>query len=212
MFFLSPKKKAAQKQIREEASLYLDTLYQTALRLTKNASDAQDLVQDTYSRAFRFEDKFEPGTHLKAWLFKVMYHIFVNQYRRKIRERDYIHYAEKNVYQDSLLSDSHISHTTYPENNYLDQIVSSEVTNALERLSEEYRTVVLLCDINEFSYKEVADILDVPVGTVMSRLFRGRQILKKDLYHHAVSQGIIKNDPNNVSHLDEYRQKKAGTR
>jgi RNA polymerase sigma-70 factor (ECF subfamily) len=205
-------KKQQEAELRRDASNHLDVLYGAALRLTKNARDAEDLVQDTYARAFRFEDRYEPGTNLKAWLFRILYNTFINRYRRRGREKELLADIEKNSLQDAVVSDDALYALAHPEEDYLSRLVSAEVLTALEELPEDYRTVVMFADVYEMSYKEIADIVGCPVGTVMSRLFRGRQKLKQSLFEYAVEQGIIKPDhedrPSNVVEIK--RQKASG--
>lgn len=192
-------KKREEAELRRDAAAHIDVLYGAALRLTKNARDAEDLVQDTYARAFRFEERYEPGTNLRAWLFRILYNTFINRYRRRTREKELLADIEKHSLQDSIVSDDALYALAHPEEDYLSRLVSAEVLTALEALPEEYRTVVLFADVYEMSYKEIADIVGCPVGTVMSRLFRGRQKLKQALYEYAVEQGIIKAEtPDNV--------------
>lgn len=200
MFFNSQKKRE-EAELRRDAATHIDVLYGAALRLTKNARDAEDLVQDTYARAFRFEDRYEPGTNLRAWLFRILYNTFINRYRRRSREKELLSDIEKHSLQDSIVSDDALYALAHPEEDYLSRLVSAEVLTALEALPEEYRTVVMFADVYEMSYKEIAEIVGCPVGTVMSRLFRGRQKLKQSLFDYAVEQGIIKSEaaePDNV--------------
>ena len=196
-----------QSEIREEAPKYLDALFGAALRLTKNPRDAEDLVQDTFARALRFEDRFEPGTNLRAWMFRILTNTFINKYRRRVRERELLGEIERHEVQDSLVSDEALYALAHPEQDYLSRLVSAEVLSALEALPEDYRTVVMLADVYEFSYSEIAGIVGCPVGTVMSRLFRGRQRLKQKLYDYAVGQGIITAEPADApANLDEFRK------
>jgi RNA polymerase sigma-70 factor, ECF subfamily len=192
--FLKGEKAKKDAELRREASQHMDVLFGAALRLTKNARDAEDLVQDTYARAFRFEERYEPGTHLRAWLFRILYNTFVNRYRRRNRERELLGEIERHELQDAVVSDQALYALAHPEEDYLSRLVSAEVLTALESLPEEYRTVVMFADVYEMSYKEIAEIVGCPVGTVMSRLFRGRQRLKQLLFDYAVDQGIIKAD------------------
>ncbi len=187
-------KRKREAELREQAADHLEALYGAALRLTKNARDAEDLVQDTYARAFRFEERYEPGTNLRAWLFRILYNTFVNRYRRRSRERELLGEMERHELQDSIVSDQALYALAHPEEDYLSRLVSAEVLTALESLPEDYRNVVMWADVYEMSYKEIADIVGCPVGTVMSRLFRGRQKLKQVLFDYAVEQGIIKHD------------------
>jgi RNA polymerase sigma-70 factor (ECF subfamily) len=212
MFGFGSSNSKQQSAVRAEAPDHLDALFGAALRLTKNPRDAEDLVQDTYARALRFEDKFEAGTNLRAWLFRILTNTFINKYRRRVRERELLSEIENHEVQDSLVSDDVLYALSHPEQDYLSRLVSAEVLTALEALPEDYRMVVMLSDVYEFSYAEIAGIVGCPVGTVMSRLFRGRQRLKQNLYDYAVEQGIItpaEGDTQAPANLDEYRQKKA---
>ncbi len=198
-----------QSEIRSEAPKHLEALFGAALRLTKNPRDAEDLVQDTFARALRFEDKFEAGTNLRAWMFRILTNTFINKYRRRVRERELLGEIERHEVQDSLVSDEALYALAHPEQDYLSRLVSAEVLSALEALPEDYRTVVMLADVYEFSYSEIAGIVGCPVGTVMSRLFRGRQRLKQKLYDYAVGQGIISAEPEEApADLDAFRSKK----
>ncbi|MCC6806390.1 MAG: sigma-70 family RNA polymerase sigma factor [Deltaproteobacteria bacterium] len=209
-------KKRQEQELRREAASHIDVLYGAALRLTKNARDAEDLVQDTYARAFRFEERYEPGTNLRAWLFRILYNTFINRYRRRTREKELLADIEKHSLQDAIVSDDALYALAHPEEDYLSRLVSAEVLTALEALPEEYRTVVMFADVYEMSYKEIAEIAGCPVGTVMSRLFRGRQKLKQALFDYAVEQGIIKSNhadtENTKSNVVAIKRAKGGVR
>ena len=170
---------------------HLDSLYATGLRMTRNPGDAEDLVQDTMLQAYRFFDKFEPGTNCKAWLYKILTNTFINKYRKKVRERevrDQLDHEE----MPSLMSEDVATASRDPEGMMVGTLLSDDVKRALESVPYDYRMAVVLCDLEEFSYKEIADIMDCPVGTVMSRLHRGRRLLQKALRDYAVRQGIVK--------------------
>lgn len=171
-----------------DALSYLDALYRTALRMTRSEADAEDLVQETYIRAFRFRDQFTPGTNLKAWLFRILTNGFINAYRRRASRPEL---TELDNLDESLLHRrmSEGATSEEPERVVLDSMVDSEVKQALEELPVKFRTVVLL-DVEGFSYKEIAEMLDVPIGTVMSRLHRGRRALQRRLYDLARERGI----------------------
>ena len=173
----------------QEALSYLDALYRTGLRMTRSEADAEDLVQETYIRAFRFRDQFTPGTNLKAWLFRILTNTFINSYRRKAAQPQT---TELDDIEETTLH-RHMTEVSgeapEPEQAMLDSIVDSEVTTALEELPERFRTVVLL-DVEGLSYKEIAESLDIPIGTVMSRLHRGRKFLQERLLDHAREHGI----------------------
>lgn len=205
-------KSKLENTVRRELPEHLDGLFGAAMRLTRNSKDAEDLVHDAVTRALRFEDTFHEGTNLRAWLFRILTNTFINKYRRRVRERELLGEMERHELQDSIVSDDALEALAHPEKDYLSRMVSAEVITALEALSEEYKTVVMLSDVYDFTYQEIADIVGCPIGTVMSRLFRGRQKLKKELYTYAVEQGIIpKADPDADAppSLDAYRAKKA---
>jgi RNA polymerase sigma-70 factor (ECF subfamily) len=170
---------------------HLDPLYAAALRLTKNERDAEDLVQDTFLRAYRFFDKFERGTNIKAWLFKILTNTFINRYRRKVKERSVVE-DERDTVHERFMSRDVTESTSNPEQYFFDRLLSDDVLAAIDALPLDFRMVVILADLQEFSYKEIAEILDCPVGTVMSRLYRGRKLLQKYLLGYAVEQGVVR--------------------
>ena len=169
---------------------HLDALYGSALRLTRNDRDAEDLVQDTFLRAYRFFDKFERGTNIKAWLFRILTNTFINRYRRQVKERSVVD-EETQTAQDRLVAGDLADRPGDPEQALLGRTLSDDVVRAIDALPVDFRMVVVLADLQEFSYREMADILDCPVGTVMSRLYRGRKLLQKSLLGYAVEQGIV---------------------
>jgi RNA polymerase sigma-70 factor (ECF subfamily) len=175
-----------------EALSFLDALYRTALRMTRSEAEAEDLVQETYIRAFRFRHQFTAGTNLKAWLFRILTNTFINQYRRKAARPDTTELddVEESILYRHMRDVSPGSASPDPEAELIDNTVSSEVTDALEALPEKFRTTLLL-DVEGFSYKEIAEVLDIPIGTVMSRLHRGRKFLQKRLYDVARDRGIV---------------------
>jgi RNA polymerase sigma-70 factor (ECF subfamily) len=184
--------RAQSRDSFEQAALvHLDALYATGLRMTRDPRDAEDLVQDTMLSAYRFFNKFEPGTNCKAWLFKILTNTFINKYRKRVRERevrDVIDHEDT----PSLMSEDVAEASRDPEGTMIGSLLSDDVKKALEAVPYDYRMAVVLCDLEEFSYKEIADIMDCPVGTVMSRLHRGRRLLQKSLHDYAVNQGIVK--------------------
>lgn len=177
---------------------YLDPLYNMAFRLTRNAEDAQDLVQETYLKAFRYYDKFEKGTNLKAWLFKIMKNTFINGYRKRQNQPPQSDFADiEDSFETSLRDDP--SRIKTPEDEALAKVLDGDVQQALDALPEDYRMVILLVDLEGFSYKEAASILDVPVGTVMSRLYRGRRLLEQALLRYAQRRGYMRDgEPNKM--------------
>jgi RNA polymerase sigma-70 factor (ECF subfamily) len=170
---------------------YLDSLYATGLRMTRDPRDAEDLVQDTFLTAFRFFHRFEPGTNCKAWLFKILTNTFINKYRKRVREREVRDVIDQEE-TPSLMSEDVAAASKDPEGTILGSLLSDDVKRALDGVPHDYRMAVVLCDLEEFSYKEIADIMDCPVGTVMSRLHRGRRLLQKALKDYAVREGIVK--------------------
>ena len=174
-----------------QALSFLDALYRTALRMTRSEADAEDLVQETYIRAFRFREQFTPGTNLKAWLFRILTNTFINTYRRRQAQPEFTELDgvdEFSLYK--RMSDLKTSSGAgNPETEFLDGLVDNEVKDALGELPEKFRQVVLL-DVEGFSYKEIAAMVDVPIGTVMSRLHRGRKFLQKRLLDLAQQRGI----------------------
>jgi len=175
-----------------EALSFLDALYRTALRMTRSEAEAEDLVQETYIRAFRFRHQFTPGTNLKAWLFRILTNTFINQYRRKAARPDTTELddVEESILYRHMRDVNPGSASPDPEAELIDNTLSSEVKDALEALPEKFRTTLLL-DVEGFSYKEIAEVLDIPIGTVMSRLHRGRKFLQKRLYDLARDRGIV---------------------
>lgn len=194
---------------------HLDALYSAGLRLTKNERDAEDLVQDTFLRAFRFFDKFERGTNMKAWLFKILTNTFINKYRRKLKEREIAEAPPEDIVLDRFVSTEQVRALHEPERDFFGKLLSDEVVEALDQVPVDFRMVVILADIQDFSYKEIAEIVGCPVGTVMSRLFRGRRILQNQLYVYAIKEGIIQ-PPKDEStgapiDLEQYRQRKKAS-
>ncbi len=181
----------ASDEFEAEALRHLDALYRTALRMTRSEADAEDLVQETYIRAFRFREQFTLGTNMKAWLFRILTNTFINTYRRKTAQpevTDLEGIDEFSLYR-RMADDRAASSSPDPEAELLNSVVDTEVTDALEALPEKFRTTVLL-DVEGFSYKEIAEMLGIPIGTVMSRLHRGRKFLQKRLYDLARERGI----------------------
>ena len=171
---------------------HLDGMYRVALSLTRNPIHAEDLVHDTAVRALRFQDRFELGTNFKAWIYTVLHHTFVHRYRRQKRERELLEGTTRHDVDRQLHSEKSRAAARDPENSYLEYMLSDDVVRALDALPEDFRTVVTLCDLEGLSYKEIADVLGRPVGTVMSRLYRGRRQLERRLRTLAIARGIIK--------------------
>jgi RNA polymerase sigma-70 factor (ECF subfamily) len=175
----------------QEALPLLPGLYRAALRLTRNPADAEDLVQEAYLRAYRGFHQFEPGTNLKAWLYRILTNQFINTYRKKQREPQTV--PDEDV-EDWYLYNrlAREAPDSSAEAVVLESMPDEDVTAALEALPEQYRAAVLLADVEGFSYKEIADILEIPMGTVMSRLHRGRKALEKALWEKVRERGLVR--------------------
>lgn len=170
-----------------EALPHLDTVYRVALRLTSDPMRAEDLTQDTMLKAYRAWNQYQEGTNARAWLLTILRHAFINEYRRNRRRGPKVDVSEiepYTVFDDVQEAD--------PEGRFFDQIIDDEVLKAIDALGDEFRETVVLSDIEGLSYAEIAQITGVPVGTVKSRLFRGRQALQRRLYEYAVEMGYIK--------------------
>jgi RNA polymerase sigma-70 factor (ECF subfamily) len=174
-----------------EAVPHMDAVYNYALRITGNETDADDLVQETFLKAFRFFDKFEKGTNCKAWLFRILKNSFINEYRKEIKSPNKVDYEDvQNFYENIKSEEVETQHIEYDAFNTL---MDDEITKAISQLPEDFRTVIILSDIEGFTYEEIADFVDVPVGTVRSRLHRARKMLYSTLYDYAEDRGYFKN-------------------
>ena len=171
---------------------FVDALYNTAYRMTRNSEDAEDLVQETYLKAYRYYDKFEEGTNFKAWLFKIMKNTFINNYRKKQQAPALSDFADIEESFESQVNEEATRQIKNPEEEFLEDVLDEDVQRALDKLPPDYRMVVILADLEGFSYKEIADILEVPVGTVMSRLYRGRRLLEAAMLEFAREHGYIR--------------------
>lgn len=170
-----------------EALVHLDSLYRVALRLTGNPAEADDLVQETMLKAYRAWHQFERGTNAKGWLLTILRHAFINEYRRRTRHPETVDIdaiEPFSVFQEVQDED--------PQGTFFDRIVDDEVLRAIDTLPEQFRETVVLSDVEGMSYEEIARVLEVPVGTVKSRLFRARRMLQQKLYGYAVGMGYIK--------------------
>jgi RNA polymerase sigma-70 factor (ECF subfamily) len=187
------RRRKQRNQFEQVALPHLDALYGAAYRLTRNARDAEDLVQDAMLRAYRFWDSFQHDSNCKAWLFKILTNTFINNYQKAKRSREIIHAAAfEQEAVDGVLVHEHSASQRDPRGVLLDKTMSQEVADALASIPTEFRMAVVLCDVEGFSYKEIAEIMDCPVGTVMSRLYRGRRLLKKALHDFALEKGIVR--------------------
>jgi len=186
------KKRARTEEFEGEALVHLDILYNTALRMTGNVQDAEDLVQETFVRAYKFFDKFKKGTNCKAWLFKIMKNNFINKFRKKAREPSTVSFEQIEGAQGI---ESQVGGEVSAESKLspdLDELLEDDIKYALESLPLEFRMAVILSDISGFTYKEIAEIMGTPIGTVRSRLSRARGVLQKKLLDLAVSKGIVR--------------------
>jgi RNA polymerase sigma-70 factor (ECF subfamily) len=204
------KRRPSQTDFEREAMPHVPALYAAAVRMTRNERDAEDMVQDALLRAYRFFDTFEPGTNCKAWLFRILTNVFCNRYREREREHEILTQAESSdVNVEQFLSGaSDVGRDM--ENALLGRMISADVERALAAVPQDFRMAVILSDLEDFSYKEIAEIMDCPAGTVMSRLFRGRKILQGLLHEYAVEQGIISDESGKGAKAGEKIGEKAG--
>lgn len=182
---------ADRNAFAQEAMQYAQSLYTTALRMTRNPADAQDLVQETYLKAYRSFATFDEGTNLRAWLFRILTNTFINNYRAKQRRPQESELKDvENLYLYHRIPElSQLSSSA--EDQLMDMFAGSEVRQALESLPEAFLMPVLLSDVEQFSYKEIGEILEIPIGTVMSRLHRGRKALQQALYEYAMNRHLV---------------------
>ena len=190
MSLFGSKRSPGPDPFESQVLTHLDALYAVACRLTKVPLDAEDLVQDALVKAMRARRQYQPGTNLKAWLFKILTNTFINKYRRGGLERVVLDGPDADPLADGWVSAASMRSLRDAESQALRPILQEEILRALDELPEEFRLAVVLSDVEELSYKEIADVMDCPVGTVMSRLHRGRRLLQKRLYDHAVFLGI----------------------
>jgi RNA polymerase sigma-70 factor (ECF subfamily) len=184
---------ADQADFADQAMPLMDGLYSAALRMTRNPSDAEDLVQETYLKAYRAFHSFQEGTNLKAWLYRILTNTYINIYRAKKRRPDETDLEEvEDLYLYRRLGGLEgATAGRSAEEELLDHLTDSEVKDALEALPEQFRMAVLLADVEGFAYKEIAEILDIPIGTVMSRLHRGRKAMQKQLYEFGRARNLV---------------------
>lgn len=166
---------------------HINSMYNFGYRLTLDEDDAKDLVQDTYLKSYRFIESFQKGTNAKAWLFRILKNSFINDYRKKSKEPSKVDYQEVESYYNSDEVDRQITTDLRVES--LQDMIGDEISNALNSLDVDFRTVIILCDLEGFKYDEMAKILDIPIGTVRSRLHRARNLLKDKLSEYATKMG-----------------------
>lgn len=194
---------------------FVDSLYNTAYRMTRNSEDAQDLVQETYLKAYRYYDKFQEGTNFKAWLFKILKNSFINNYRKKQSRPPQSDFAEIEDALESRVSEEATRKIKSPEEELLEDVLDEDVQRALDDLPYDYRIAITLADLEGFSYKEIAEILEVPLGTVMSRLYRGRKLLESAMLEYAREHGYLRDGApakmrTRNGDSEEYRDKASG--
>ncbi len=177
-----------RKNFESEMLPHMAALYNFALRMTGDPDDAKDLVQETFMKAYRFFDKYAQGTNAKAWLFRIMKNSYINRYRKESKEPDKIDYDDiKDFY--ATVKDSAVD-TNDLQEKIFGGLFEDEVAKALQELPEDFRTVVILCDIEGYTYEEIADFIEIPIGTVRSRLHRGRKMLRSMLREYALKRGF----------------------
>lgn len=176
-----------KEDFENEAMPHINLLQNYAYRMCGNRLDADDLVQETYLRAFRFFNKFEKGTNCKAWLFRIMKNLFINDYRKSQKQPGKVDYGEIENFFDSIKSDKLDSNDL--QEKVFSNLLDDDLTNALNSLQDDFKTVVILCDIEGLSYEEIAEFVQCPIGTVRSRLHRGRKLLQQKLYKYAKEKG-----------------------
>ncbi|MDR9415651.1 MAG: sigma-70 family RNA polymerase sigma factor [Gracilimonas sp.] len=184
---LTRDEKKKQKDFDEEIIPHMDALYNFALRLTTDPNDAEDLVQDTIVKAYRFFSSYEKGTNAKAWMFRILKNSFINNYRKNSKKPSQVDYDEVSSYYESVRAER--TETSDLESLMFREMMDDDLSEALTRLPEDFRTVVLLCDVEGYTYEEIANMLDVPIGTIRSRLHRGRNLLKTELLEYAKKRG-----------------------
>ena len=179
---------------------YIDALFNLAVNLTRNRKDAEDLVQETVLRAYRFFDSYRPDTQIKAWLFRILRNTFINRYRAAKVRPDEIRFDKVEMAYERMVEESFLreNEPVSPEKVVMDGVMDGEIQDAMARLPEDYRAVVVMALVEEMAYKEIAAALSIPLGTVMSRLHRGRKLLQASLLEYAKRRGIIR-PPSDVS-------------
>jgi len=185
---LSKEEHQKQLEFQKEAVVHLNSLYNYALHLTMNPDDAEDLVQETYLKAYRFFNSFERGTNCKAWLFKILKNNYINRFHKNSKEPGKVDY---DLIKDFYHSIKDVQNdTSEAESDYFHSLLHEEVYQALQSLPEEFREVIQLCDIEGFTYEEIANMVESPIGTVRSRLYRGRKLLREQLEEYAKKYGF----------------------
>ncbi|WP_442867638.1 sigma-70 family RNA polymerase sigma factor [Citricoccus sp. NR2] len=179
-----------RERFERDALQYVDQLYAAGLRMTRNPSDAEDLVQEAYTKAYSSFHQYKPGTNLKAWLYRILTNTYINLYRKRQRQPQQTNTDTVEDWQMAQAAEHTSSGLRSAETEALDRLPDSDVKNALQAIPEEFRLAVYFADVEGFAYKEIAEILGVPIGTVMSRLHRGRKLLRDLLTDYATERGI----------------------
>lgn len=196
------------KEFEKEIIPHTSALFNYAMRITGDSDDADDLVQETLLKAFRFFDKFEKGTNSKAWLFRILKNSYINEYRRQVKEPNKVDYEDvQNFYENIKATDIKTQH--YEEDAF-NNLLDDNISNAITKLPEDFRTVIILSDIEGYTYEEIADFVDCPVGTVRSRLHRARKMLYAQLYDYAGKRGYV--DKKKKLSSDNVKEKKPVTK
>ncbi len=186
------KTSAKQDEFNREAIPHMDILYNYALRMTNNKEDASDLLQDTFLKAFRFWDKYEKGTNIRAWLFRIMKNSYINRYRKEVKEPGKVAYDEVKDFYNTVRDEA--SEANDLQETVFKNLFEDDVARAIAELPEDFRTVVILCDLEGLPYEEIAEFVECPLGTVRSRLHRGRRLLREKLTDYARRRGYVTND------------------
>jgi len=185
------RKKELKAEFEQVTCPQLSHLYTSAFYLTKDKAEAEDLVQETYLRAFRFFNRFQPGTNSRAWLLSILRNLFINRYRQKKREPQTVDWEKIDKVYESMVEQGEKAEMGNPEGLLISQLMDEEVEKALRELPEEFRTAIVLVDIEDVSYEEAAKIMECPMGTVRSRVSRGRRMLQVTLRDYALERGLI---------------------
>lgn len=186
---MNPNRERQQESFEREALPYLDSLYRYGLRLCGDPVQAEDLVQETMVKAFRSWERYAIGTNIRAWLFTIMRNTLISQYRRRRKHAESVDISEVDgfIVFDAIYNPS-------PSERFFDRLVDEEVTGAIDSLSADYREIVVLADVEDLTYEEIAEVVGIPIGTVKSRLHRARRMLQRKLYDYAVELGFIRTD------------------
>jgi len=192
LLFSLDRKKELKVEFKRVALPQLSHLYTSAFYLTKDKAEAEDLVQETYIRALRFFDKFKPGTNCRAWLLTILRNLFINRYRQKRQEPEKVDWERIEQVYESMVEQGEKAERDNPENHLISQLMDEEVERALGELPEEYRMAIVLVNIEELSYEEAAKVMECAIGTIRSRVSRGRRMLQVALRGYALEKGLIK--------------------